>query len=50
MSTAGGTNYCDSYDNVKNGACDDLLVRGVDQAGYSGLPDGDETNGFVCYG
>ena len=43
------TRSCDSYDNINNGACADLLVSGIDSAGYSGLPNGDATSGFVCY-
>lgn len=44
-----GTSRCDSYKHVNNGACSELLVAGIDQAGYSGLPEGDDTSAFVCY-
>ncbi|KAM7206127.1 hypothetical protein V8F20_002909 [Naviculisporaceae sp. PSN 640] len=44
-----GTRYCDSYNDINNGACANRLVAGIDQAGYSGLPDGHKTSGFVCY-
>lgn len=43
------TRYCDSYRDVNNGACSGLIVGGIDQAGYSGLTDGSNTSGFVCY-
>lgn len=49
MKAASGSNHCDSCDNINNGACDDLLVQGIDQAGYSDLPDGQYTSEFVCY-
>ncbi|KAK4204754.1 hypothetical protein QBC40DRAFT_249821 [Triangularia verruculosa] len=46
---ASGTRRCDSYNHVNNGACGSVLVQGIDQAGYSGLPSGHLTSGFVCY-
>jgi hypothetical protein len=39
---------CDSYRDINNGACSGLLVSGIDTAGYSGLPYGHQTSGFVC--
>lgn len=39
---------CDSYEHVVGGACRGLLVSGIDEAGYSGLPYGHKTSGFVC--
>ncbi|OBT51209.1 hypothetical protein VE04_07813 [Pseudogymnoascus sp. 24MN13] len=43
------TSYCDSYTDINNGACSGPLVGGIDQSGYSGLPYGSDTSGFVCY-